>query len=417
MTDSPGASALTRRTFLGTTGAAGLVAAGALGTPAEAAAPRTAPRTGRVLSLGVLTAGGSSLPRSGEGLVAGLRLGFARAGVGATLAHREVAGGYAGAAAAVDDLLSAGARVIVAGVSAPVADQLSERCREAGAALVVANVGAHVVADPAGPPSVLHSSLQHWQSALSLGQWASRRLGRTLFHIVAAPDAGYDSVFAVRRGFLGAGGELVGWRITHAGPGSEPAAAAAAAKASRASVVAVSATGERAVAIVRALRAHGVTARLLIDPLAVEGDTLRRLGRAAHGAYAASALVPADTDLARVARSATGRAGDPFTVLGQDTASLVAAGARRLDASGRAPADLARVLAGRRVAGARGVQLVHAERGTVSVPLVVRRVAARGSRPVLRVVARRDRIGGAAPAMAVLGGREASAYVNEYLTT
>jgi ABC-type branched-subunit amino acid transport system substrate-binding protein len=401
---------LPRRAVVAGVGLASL--AGALPAASLPAAASVASR--RAVTLGVLTPsvpGRPAVAARGQALVEGLRVGLGPRR--STLLREEVPHGYAGAAAALQRLLDGGADVVVAAVGAPVAEGLEAACRDAGAALVTAGVGAHVVADRGRKrPDAVHNSLQHWASALTLGRWAAAKRGRTMHAVVAAPDAGYDSVFALRRGFTARGGSVVGLTITH--NGTDLSDLVADVRRTRPAVVGVSASGGRAVEVVRALRAAGITAPVLLDDLALAEGGLSALGRRGRGVFTAASRV--DAELLRQLRAQLRTAGvgpTPYAVLGHDTGLLVAAGLDRLGS--RPSAALPRVLAGTRVAGVRGVQVVHPRLGTVSTPLEVRRV--RPARATTTRVAKRARVGGAAPAMAVVAGRDGSGYVNEYQTT
>lgn len=401
----------------------GLVAtAGATAALTTAGAPASARGAG--LRVGVLTPSATSFPGSAASLLDGLATGFA-GGIGdpvrVRLESRPVPYGYAGAGAAAEQLIARGARVVVAGVSALVVPRLAGVCADRGVALVVANVGAHVVTE--ATPGVLHSSLQHWQSSLSMGQWAAGRLGRRIFQIVSVPDAGYDTVYAVRRGFQQGGGQFVGHALTHEDPSADGVLhAARAARRSGATVVAVSASGARAAEIVRACRRAGVRADLVVDSLALEPFAVPAMGRSALGVHSAaswtrSADGAANRDFVRAYRVRTGRQPDAFSVLGHDTALLVAAGARRVRRSGRPWSRLPEALAGVTVPGARGSQVVDRTLRTVSTPLAVRTTRRRSGTVLNEVVARRHRVAGVPASLAALEAREVAAYVNEYLGT
>lgn len=400
---------LSRRSLVAT-GTAAAAVAGATGLPGvSVGAPA------RSLSVGVLLPAATSSPRSGRSLLDGLATGFAEAGISAVLESRDVTYGYLGAAAAAAELVAQGSQVVVAGVSVHAARQVAEVCSEAEVGLAVAHVGAHLVDAPVDGAVV--NSLQHWQSSLRVGEWARSALGRTLFAVVASPDAGYDTVFALRRGFVAAGGRYAGLALTHdTASGDGVAAAVRAARRSGADVVAVHASGSRAATIIRACRAAGLRAELLVDSLAVEPGAVGALGRAANGVHSVASWTTgtsAGRDFERAHRARTGRRPDAFAALGHDTAALVAEGARRLGAS---PdwSRLGDVLAGRRVPGARGVQVVDRRLRTVSTPLAVRRTDARGG---TTVAASRPAVRGVPASMTVLDPDRVAAYVNEYLGT
>jgi branched-chain amino acid transport system substrate-binding protein len=407
------ATLLRRRSVLAGAGVATALAAASFPTGAAAAARR------RRIHVGVITAsrpGSHATAQRSDALIAGLRLGLGTRL--RRLSHTEIVGGYAGGATAVEKLIEGGADLIVAAISPLVARDLESLCHSRGVALVVAGVGAHV-AEPtrtAGKPTALYTSTQHWQAAFSSGQWARHHLGRSLHQIVAAPDAGYDSVYALRRGFTGAGGTVVGTSMAFQGEGAGLSQAIADVRRSRPAVIGISASGERAIAIVQGLRRAGIKARFVLDPTAVEPGTVGRLGGAGQGAFAGGTHLDQTrlkTLSAALRKAGAGRA-NAFSVLGYDTGLVIAAGLDRLGS--RRITRLAAVLAGARVRGVRGVQQVSAS-GTVTVPLAVRKVTKRaGARTAVELV-RRPRIASNAPAMAVVRGRLASGYVNEYLTT
>jgi branched-chain amino acid transport system substrate-binding protein len=411
---------LTRRTLVASGGAATMIAAAPAMVGAAAGAASAAP-----VRVGVLTTDRTSFAQSGRSLLDGLAVGFAASPhVTATLDSRPVTYGLVGAVEGAADLIASGAEVVVAGVSGPASRPLADACAAAGVGLVLANVGAHVVTG--SHPGVLHSSMQHWQAALAAGGWAAAELGRRLFAIVSVPDAGYDTVFAVRRGFVAGGGTFVGTAVTHESGDGRVTAAVRAARASRADVVAVSASGHRAAEIVRACRAGGLKAALVVDSLALESFAIGELGRHAAGVHSVASWTRS-TDTAsnrafvQAYRARTRRTPDAFAALGHDTALLVAEGARRVRASRRPWSELAESLAGATVPGARGAQVVDRSLRTVSTPLAVRRVQLRSGVPQHVVVARRPRVAGIPGSMAVLEGRleagRVAAYLNEYLAT
>lgn len=400
-------AAVTRRGVLAGTAVTG--AALTLDTTSAHAAP--------ALRVGVLVSARVGGGAGGERLLAGLRLGFSRAGQRVQLRSRTVTTSPA-APAEAEVLLGTGIDVLVAAVAAPVLPRVAALCAERRVALVVANSGAHVT--PASLRGVVVNSLQLWQSAFAMGRHAGRRLGSSLFSIVASPDAGYDSVYALSRGFTGAGGRLLGHAFTHGGT-KGVVEAARAARASGAAVVSIHATGQRAVEIVRACRAAGVQGSLVVDPLGFEPGARGRAVLARAGAWTASSWSHEGgnahaRDLARAWGRQVGGRPDAWAVLGHDTALLVAEGARRVRRRGGGMRTLASTLRHARVRGARGLQVVDPTTGVVSTPLLVRR-ARRGDLLATRVLARPGRVPGDAPAMVVQSRPDKSGYLDEYTTT
>ena len=399
---------LGRRSFVGAAG----VATVALGVPVLAALPASAARPLRV---GVLVPERLSYARAGKSLVAGLECGFltAKHPVVATFHTRGVPMGFGGAAAATSELLGAKVDVIVAGVTALTAESIAPLCRAKGVSLFVAGVGAHVVSE--ATPGVVHVGLQQWQAAHAMGAWARTNLGGSLFEIVAAPDAGYDAVYATARSFQSAGGALLGRALTHDRPvGTGVDEAVAAAKASGAAVVVVHASGRRAAEILAAIRRAGLSAKVVADGLAVDDAVLSSVGSAASGVHSASTWVGRSNatsvrDFVRSFRDANhDRRPDAFAVVGHDAARAIAVASRRTTRK----AAWASTLTGKRIDGARGTLVVGAD-GVATTRISIRRVG-KGRNIEL---ARTPRIVGVPPTLASLRTTEVAAYVNEYLGT
>jgi branched-chain amino acid transport system substrate-binding protein len=348
------------------------------------------------LKVGVLTPTGSSYPRMGESLLAGLELGLPEA----SLLVRQVERGYGGALAGARELLDSGAQVVVAGISAPVAHQLAPLFRERRRPLVVANVGAHVVRPEERRPYVLHNSLLDWQASFSIGCWAARRGERALV-LTSQSDAGYDSLYAFRRGF---GGET---RTIVTQPGGESLLAQLRAlPRPHPTVVYILASGRHAASILRAYRASGLRARVIASAFAVDDHLLPSLGASARGLTSCASwpTALADAEFAAAFRHKSGRRPDAFAVLGYDTALLLAAGSRRrgslIEALRRAPVE-----------GIRGTLRVDKRTNTIVGPLFLREV--RGARNV--VVGRAPAVGAFPRALAPIADETTSGYINEYL--
>ncbi|MFS3128053.1 ABC transporter substrate-binding protein [Nocardioides sp. Bht2] len=402
---------VTRRTLVGGSVAlTTLVASGAL-TGAADAAPKRVPR---VAVLSETVTGRPAVKRRADAVAAGLAIGL---GVRhPRILRAEASTSTEELTAAVKGLAGQGAQVLVAAFSTPTAARLANICADHQLALVVANAGAHVVDErtTAAAPAALHVSTQHWAAAMSAGGWARRTYGRRMHIVVAAPDAGYDSVYALQRGFAVAGGRVVGTTLTHGATGLEGLVTEV--RATQPDVVGVCATGTRAAEILRALRAANLKLPVILDPLSMESGTLSALGGQARGLHLVAARIDPERHrtLARALRSRGQGAVDAYSILGYDTGLLITAGARRLGS--RTWAKLPAVLAGRSVAGVRGIQKVHPRLGTVSVPLAVYKVKRVDGTSKLKAIASRPRIAGDRATATVLRGRTASGYVNEYLT-
>jgi hypothetical protein len=277
----------------------------------------------------------------------------------------EVEAPYRGAAIAAGRLLDAGVRVLVADLPAAVVRRLVPICRQWGAALVVVGAGS---TEPDPLAGVVHVTEQRGRTAEVLGAWAARYLDGNLFQVVAAPDAEFEVVESLRHGYQAAGGTVVGHATTHDGATDSGAVDAAyAARLAGARTVVVHAAGDRAVEIVRAIRATGRDLEIVVDGPGSDDRTLAALGLRFGAVYSASAGT-SDT-------------------LAHDAGRVIAAGARLLAQQSRPWLELADVLAGATLEGDR-VLHVDAHTRSVRTPLVVRRAGAGRLSVVARCQAR-----------------------------
>jgi hypothetical protein len=316
-----------------------------------------------LLVVGVIAGPGSPVA---EGVGAGLA--GSRPDLRPVVRSVTVEAPYRGAAVEAARMLEDGVRVIVTDLPARVLRRLGPLCRQHGAALVAVGTGSLEVSDPLD--GVVHVTAQRWDAAFELGDWAARHLDGRLFQVVAAPEAEFDVVDALARGYRGAGGEVAGSATTHdgaTGPSSSTGAdaAALAALVAGAGTVAVHAT-ERAADVVRAVRRTcGDVAVLLVGP---DEDAVRELSRRFGTVYSASSMSAAST--------------------ATDAGRLVARAAALLAERGGSWAELSTMLAGATVDGVAGPvtldPLTHSTRSQV----VVRRTST--GRP--SVVARRASI-------------------------
>ena len=396
---------VTRRQFLRAAGGgAGVAAVSSLARAGDALANGGRRR----LHVGVLVPTGGDEAGMAASLLDGVRLGFGE-DVDARIEAAEVLLGVHGARARAEEMLDAGARVVIAGVSAPVALRLAGMFEERGARLVAANAGAHVVRPRERRASVTHVSLQQWQAAYALGRWAAAKVGRR--GLIAAPisDSGYDTVYALRRGFESAGGTVVGTMVTHAqesGP-SEHDVMAAVAEAG-ADVLLGLHSGSWGADLIRAHAAAGRPVPLVGTGFLAQERSLRLQGHAANGLRTVASWSPAlrtdeNRGFLRAFRQATGRQADAYAVLGHDAARIIAEGATRRGKRDRAV-----------VASPRGPLRVS-RTGIVLGPLYLRRVRS-GSGGLEHAVVRRLKAPTAFPRpLSDLGRAPASGYLNEYL--
>lgn len=411
-----------RRRFVKLAGAgAGLLVAGPIVATGKAQGAAAIP-----IKVGVMTPTGASYPTMGRSLLDGLTLGFdqARTGAGAvdaTLVPSDVDRGYGGALSTATALLNGGSDVVVAGVSALVANNLGSLFADRQASLVVANVGAHVVVPMARNAYVLHNSLLYWQASYAGGQWAAANLGRQAFIASCQCDSGYDAIYAFRRGFESAGGTVVGEAVTHVDPANTGLSDLfAAVRSSGAKVLYGLYSGSHAGEFVRAYSGSGVSANLVAGSLAVEDYMLSAIGTASVGAMSCASWTGTrstrvNQSFTKVFKSRFGRAPDPFAVLGYDTAALVVEGARRATKNGLDLRRLIQALAGRSIEGPRGLLAVDGATNTVTGPLWIRQVNRTASGLVNVDVAQAPAVGSFPSELSPLAVGTVAGYLNEYL--
>jgi branched-chain amino acid transport system substrate-binding protein len=333
--------------------------------------------------------------------------------------QREVDRGFGGALSTATALLDGGTDVVVAGISALVADRIGSLFSARQASLVVADVGAHLVQPAARNASVVHNSLLYWQASYAAGQWAAANLGTRAFIASGLSDSGYDTVYAFRRGFESAGGTVVGEAVTHADT-SGLSELFAAVGSSGANVLYGLYSGAHATEFVRAYGGSGVGAKLVAGNLAVEDYLLSAIGNASVGAtscasWTGTRTTKANQSFTKAFKSRFGRAADPFAALGYDTAVLVAEGARRAAKSGIGVRRLAEALSGASIDGPRGTLVVDAATNTATGPLSIRQVKRTVSGLANVDVAQAPAVGSFPSALGALAAGPVSGYVNEYL--
>jgi ABC-type branched-subunit amino acid transport system substrate-binding protein len=397
---------ITRRRFLQAAGgSAGLAALSPL-----ASASRAAAATGARVKLGVLVPSGGDYPAMGANFLEGLRLGAERTGLSASFSVADVPLGYDGAYTAARTLLASGVDVVVAGVTTPVARQITSLFEDAGVTLVAASAGGHLVRPADRSPAVVHHSLGYWQASFAIGRWAAANAGATGFVATSLADSGYDAVYAYRRGLESAGGRVADDLVTHVDGGAAGLSSAVGRSGAR-HVHALYSAG-RALDALRALSSTGMP--VLAGAFAVDESLLRRLGTAAVGVRSAFSWSPAlatnaNRSFIRAFRERAGRRPDAFAVLGHDAAALIAAGMSRAGSS----RGLVAALDGATVASPRGQLKV--ESGAVLMPQYLRQVRSVNGKLVNSVVGPLEAVGDAPDAMSSLAAAIPSGYLNEVL--
>jgi len=213
--------------------------------------------------------------------------------------------------------------------------------------------------------------------------------------LTSLQDAGYDSIYAFRRGLGSAGGRVAETIVTGGGE-TESLVQRLRSLTERPTVAYVAASGAQAAKIIRAYRASGLRAPLLASAFAVEDYLLPSLGAAALGIRSCASWATAvrDREFKAAFHARSGRSPDAFAVLGYETALLLAAG-----------------LHSRRVHGLRGTLSVDPRTNAVVGPLYLRKARRAGN----AVVGRAPAVGAFPRALGPIADETTSGYLNEYL--
>jgi branched-chain amino acid transport system substrate-binding protein len=124
---------------------------------------------------------------------------------------------------------------------------------------VACDVGADVVRPRRDSPLLVRHSLGYWQANYAMGEWCAAQLGRRAVIAADFLECGYDIVYAFRRGYEAAGGEIAAVARTGLPNGTETFSEVASAVAStRPDFVYAFYSGRRAEAFLRDYEARGL---------------------------------------------------------------------------------------------------------------------------------------------------------------
>lgn len=301
---------LTRRGFLASAG----IVAGATLLPATWLALRHAPPFFRPLTLkaGLLTPPARAYPQLSHNLLAGLRS-YHSPFIELEVTPATIGVGYSEVARHSQQLLEAGADLVIAFINPRVAGQLRPLFEAHRRPLIVVDSGANSIAPAYSSPYVFYQSLGHWQAAYALGQWLVQQHGPRIFIAAAFFDSGYDSLNAMQLGVTEAGGEVVQTYVTHLNPTEAGLSSALdAIRATRPDGVLALYSGQPAVEFVQAYTESGLAASI---PFAGSGFMAEELSLYGHGARLAG--------LRTALGWSASTEGDVFTALGFDTARFI----------------------------------------------------------------------------------------------
>jgi branched-chain amino acid transport system substrate-binding protein len=269
---------LTRRRFLQTAAAGGLLAA--TGTLAACGAPSTG-GTASTLKIGVL----------GASITEGMKMYFESVGNQAggrtieLIAEDEGTKPDAAAQKArklvEQDQVDLVAGIVSSGVAAAVRDYFHDNQKF----LVIANAGANAMTRAAKSPFIFRTSFSNWQTNWPIGAWAAENLGKRA--VISVPDygAGKDTISAFTNSYTAAGGEVVAVQLTPFPNIGDPAPFIAEIRDAAPDFLYSFYSGAAAVTFLKAYADFGVSSEV---PLAgsgfmVEQDVLPALGEAALG--------------------------------------------------------------------------------------------------------------------------------------
>jgi branched-chain amino acid transport system substrate-binding protein len=322
-------TSINRRAFLKSAS----VVAGAIASPPIRLGNTTRLHLNHPLQIGLLLPTSATYPKMGDNLKAGLELGFR------TLAdpdqvklfHAQVRQGYNRAGERAQELIEAGADLVIAAINSQVADRLQELFQSRQRVLLAATVGEHASTPGKPNPYVFYNSLNYWQANWALGAWAAQNLGQRGLIISSFYESGYDGLYAFQSGFENGGGSVLETFVTH-----RPAETVDLKQTIRLiqqqkpNVVYAAYCGQAGLDFLKAYAHAGLAGRLPLvgSSFMAEEFISTDLGQAAFGvktcqSWALNLAVPANRDFQEAYQKHYGKAADIFAALGFDTAGLL----------------------------------------------------------------------------------------------
>jgi branched-chain amino acid transport system substrate-binding protein len=381
-------ASMNRRAFLKT---ASLVA-GAIASPPVRLGSAAQLHLGRPLQIGLLLPSSTTYPAMADSLKAGLELGFQ-----SLLAdpHRvklipaQVRQGYNRAGERAQQLLEAGADLVIAAINSQVTDRLQDLFQSKQRVLLAATVGEHASTPGKPNPYVFFNSLNYWQANWALGAWTAQNVGRRALMISSFYESGYDGLYAFQRGFEIGGGNVLDTLVTHRpGEASSLSQILHFIQQQRPEVVYAAYCGQPALDFLQAYAHAGLAGRLPLvgSSFLAEEFVSPNLGQAAFGvktcqSWAANLASPANQEFQKAYQAYAGKAADIFAALGFDTAGLLVEAL--LLAQGRVdPAkDLIHALERANFEGPRGPLMINANTHAASSRLYLREARPAGGAP------------------------------------
>jgi branched-chain amino acid transport system substrate-binding protein len=323
-------SSINRRAFLKTAG----MVAGAMASPPVHLGVTTLLQLSRPLHIGLLLPSSNTYPAMGDNLKAGLELGFQSLLADpdqVKIISAQVRQGYNRASERAQQLLDAGADLVIAAINSEVADRLQDLFQSRQRVLLAATIGEHAASLGKPNPYIFYNSLNYWQANWALGAWTAQNLGRRVMVISSFYESGYDGLYAFQRGVESAGGYVLGTQITHL-PADKSGLdnTLHAIQNQKPDVVFAAYCGQAGVDFLQAYRRAGLAERvpLVGSSFLVEEFISADLGQAAFGvktcqSWAVNLADSANQEFQKAYQKSTGKAADIFAALGFDSAGLL----------------------------------------------------------------------------------------------
>jgi branched-chain amino acid transport system substrate-binding protein len=280
------------------------------------------------------------------------------------------------------------ADVVVSALNSGVDDAMRALLHKRQTPLIISNAGANVLRSEQRAPQLITNSLNHWQSAWALGDWAAQHLGRRAFVASSFYDSGYDALYAFEIGFGQAKGTIVKTQISHLPTNTiSMTDLMAAIRQTRPDFVYACYCGKPAVDFVRAYAASGLARQIPLvgSGFLVDENTLPLQGSAALGirtvaSWADSLNTPQNRAFVAAYQAYAKRPANSFAVLGYDTARLIADALSVVGGNTSNADAFQQALRGAAFTGPRGSVKMNPKTQELRSPLYLREVRG-GSQP------------------------------------
>ena len=291
---------------------------------------------GNPIRIGVLLPESRIYPDLGKNWLAGARLALKRADKGACrriVLIPQSTGFTTGATARrIKVFLEDGVKLVTGMISPGLAVGLQDHFTENRAFLLMSSLGANVSTPAIDSPFIFRHTLNTWQAAWSLGNWAARTLGRRAMIISSFYESGFDSLRAFSLGFEGGKGRILESIVTDKPIAERDLLESALCniRYRRPDVVYAAYCGPAASDFFRAYDEAGLTGKvallgtgMLTDEYFLGARCRAALDIRTGFAWSREMHSPGSISFAAAFRRPTGRTADPFALLGYETVLLI----------------------------------------------------------------------------------------------